>query len=36
MKPETLKLIQEKLGKNLDEMGTGEKFLNRTAMDCAI
>ena len=36
MKPETLKLIQEKLGKNLDEMGTGEKFLNRTAMDCAV
>jgi hypothetical protein len=34
--PETLKLIEEKLGKNLEHMGTGEKFLNRTAMACAV
>jgi hypothetical protein len=35
IKPETVKLIEEKVGKSLD-MGTGEKFLNRTAMACAI
>jgi hypothetical protein len=35
IKPETLKLI-EKLGKRHDDMGTGEKFLNRTAMACAV
>jgi hypothetical protein len=34
--PETLKLIEEKVGKSLDDMGTGGKFLNRTAMACAI
>jgi hypothetical protein len=32
MKPETLKLLEEKVGKILEDMGTGEKFLNRTAM----
>jgi hypothetical protein len=32
IKPETLKLIEEKVGKNLEDMGTGEIFLNRTAM----
>jgi hypothetical protein len=36
MKPETLKLIEEKVGKSLKDMGTGEKFLNRTAMACAV
>jgi hypothetical protein len=35
IKPETLKLIEEKVGKSLKEMGTG-KFLNRTAMACAV
>jgi hypothetical protein len=35
-KPETLKLIEEKVGKSLEDMGTGEKFLNRTAMACAL
>jgi hypothetical protein len=30
--PETLKLIEEKVGNNLKDMGTGEKYLNRTAM----
>ena len=33
IKPETLKLIEEK---SLEDMGTGEKFLNRTAMACAV
>jgi hypothetical protein len=27
-KPETLKLIEEKVGKSLEDMGTGKKFLN--------
>jgi hypothetical protein len=36
IKPETLKLIEEKVGKGLEYMGTGEKFLNRTAMACAV
>ena len=36
IKPETLKLIEEKVGKSLEGMGTGKKFLNRTAMDCAV
>jgi hypothetical protein len=30
MKTDTLKLIEEKVGKNLEHMGTGEIFLNRT------
>jgi hypothetical protein len=32
IKPETRKLIVEKVGKNLKHMGIGEKFLNRTPM----
>jgi hypothetical protein len=36
IKPETLKLIEEKVGKNLEEMDLGEKFLNRTSMGCAV
>ena len=32
IKPETWKFIEEKVGKSLKDMGTGEKFLNRTAM----
>jgi hypothetical protein len=36
IKPDTLKLIQEKVGKSLKHMGTGENFLNRTAMACAV
>ena len=36
MKPETLKLIEEKVGKSLEDMGTGEKVLNRTPMPCAV
>jgi hypothetical protein len=36
VKPETLKLIEEKVGKSLEDMGTGEKFLIGTAMACAV
>jgi hypothetical protein len=36
IKPETLKLIEEKVGKILEDMDTSEKFLNRTAMACAV
>ena len=36
IKPETLKLIEEKVGKSLEDMGTGEIFLNRKAMACAV
>jgi hypothetical protein len=36
IKPETLKLIEEKVGKSLEDMGTREKFLNRTTMACAV
>jgi hypothetical protein len=31
-----VKLIEEKVGKSLEEMGTEEKFLNRTVMACAV
>ena len=33
---EIFSLIEEKVGKNLKEMGKGEKFLDRTAMACAV
>jgi hypothetical protein len=36
IKPETLKLIEEKEGKSLEDMGTGERFLNRTPMAWAV
>jgi hypothetical protein len=32
IKPDTLKLIEEKVEKSLEHMGTGGKFLNRTPM----
>ena len=31
-----MKLIEEKVWKSLKNMGTGGKFLNRTAMACAV
>ena len=31
-----MKLIEEKVGKSLKDISTGEKFLNRTAMACAV
>jgi hypothetical protein len=36
IKLETLKLIEEKVGKSLKDMGIGGKFLNRTPMACAV
>ena len=36
IKPETLKFIEEKVGKSLEDMDTGEKILNRTPMACAV
>jgi hypothetical protein len=36
IKPETVKLIEEKVGESLKDMGTGEKFLNRKAVACAV
>jgi hypothetical protein len=36
IKQETLKLIEEKVGKSLEYMGTGETILNRTPMACAV
>ena len=36
IKPETLKLKEEKVGKSLEDIGTGDKFLNRTAMACTV
>jgi hypothetical protein len=36
IKSEILKLREEKVGTNLEDVVTGEKFLNRTAMACAI
>ena len=36
MKPGKLKLIEEKVGKSLKYMGTGEKLLNRTPMAYAL
>ena len=34
IKPKTVKLIEEKVGESHEDKGTGEKFLNRTAMVC--
>ena len=36
IKPDTLNLIEEKVGKSLEHMGTGGKFLNRTPMVYAL
>jgi hypothetical protein len=36
IKPETVKLIEEKVGKSLKDMDTGGKLLYRTAMACAV
>ena len=36
IKPETLKLIEEKVGENLKYMSTGEYFLNSTPMAYAL
>jgi hypothetical protein len=31
-----VKRIEERVGKSLEDMGTGKKFLNRTAMACSV
>jgi hypothetical protein len=36
VKPETFKRREEKVGKSLEDMGTGGKYLNRKAMACAV
>ena len=36
IKPDTLNLIEEKVGKNLELIGTGGNFLNRTPMAHAL
>jgi hypothetical protein len=36
IKLETLKFIKEKVGKSFKDMVTGEKFLNRRAIACAV
>ena len=36
IKPDTLKLIEKKLGKTLEDIGTGEMFLNRTLIAYAL
>jgi hypothetical protein len=36
IKPETLKFIKEKLGKTLEDMGRGGKFLNSNGLCCNI
>jgi len=36
IKPDTLKLIEEKVGKHLEHMGTGENFVNKTPMAYAL
>jgi hypothetical protein len=36
IKPDTLNLIEEKVGKSLEDMGTGENFLNRASAAHAL
>jgi hypothetical protein len=36
IKPDTLKLMDDKVGKSLKHIGTGEKFLNRKQVACAV
>ena len=36
IKPDTLKLLDEKVGKTLEHIGTGENFLNKTQMAQAL
>ena len=36
IKPDTLNLIEEKVGKKLELIGTGEIFLNKTPMTQAL
>ena len=36
IKPDVLNLIEDKVGKSLEHMGTGETFLNRAPMAQAL
>ena len=36
IKPDTLKLLEKKVGKTFEHMSTGEKFLNRTPITYAL
>jgi len=36
IKPDTLKLLEEKVEKSLEHMGTGKNFMNRTPMAYAL
>jgi hypothetical protein len=36
IKEDILELIEENMGKSLEHMGTGENFLNRTPIACAL
>ena len=36
IKPDTLKLTEEKMGNSLEHTGTGDNFLNRTPMAQAL
>ena len=36
IKPDTQKLIEDKVEKSLEHMGTGEKFLNKTPVTYAL
>jgi hypothetical protein len=36
IKPDTVNLLEEKLGRNLEHFGTGEKFVKRTPMAQAL
>ena len=36
IKPDILIHMEEKVGKSLEDMGTGEMFLNGTSMACAV
>jgi hypothetical protein len=36
IKPDILNLIEKKVGKFLKHMGTGDHFLNRAPMACAL
>jgi hypothetical protein len=36
IKPKTLKLLEEKVEKSLEDMSTEGKFLNRTPVACAV
>jgi hypothetical protein len=36
IKPDTLKLMEEKVGNSLEHMGSGKNFLNRTPIAYAL